>query len=249
MNIVGYEKFRQHFSAYSSHYVLIGGVASFMSMEIAGAGEQFARTTRDFDMVIIIDEINAEFQQAIWGFIRAGEYDVQSSEEIHNLYRFTNPKVAGYPVMLELFSRVPQSIEFEGQGQITPIPADEAAESLSALIMDESAYQYLRAGKTEHEEVSFIGPDRLIPLKIKAYYDIKGRGESSKKYNKHLGDVFKLTTILPVGDSEQLPPDMHSAVQQLLNDEEVSQTDIVKRWGLKGYSAAELLDVIRNRWS
>ena len=51
----GLERFREFFADYSDRYVLIGGVAAYLSMEEAG---QAFRATRDLDIVLIVEALD-----------------------------------------------------------------------------------------------------------------------------------------------------------------------------------------------
>ncbi|GAB0079379.1 hypothetical protein TOC8171_47850 [Pseudomonas syringae] len=67
--IRGLEVFGAAFSAYREQFVLIGGVASWLTMDEAG---QSFRATKDLDVVLVIEALNAEFVGAFWEFVRAG---------------------------------------------------------------------------------------------------------------------------------------------------------------------------------
>ena len=67
-----------------------------------------ARATKDLDIVLCIEAMDAEFGRVVWEFIRNGQYQIQEKSDGHKvLYRFKNPSQVGYPVMLELFSHKP----------------------------------------------------------------------------------------------------------------------------------------------
>ena len=63
------------------------------------------RATKDIDMILIIEDRYPEFGKVFWEYIKEAGYKCGSrnSEDMH-FYRFTDPK-AGYPVMIELFSK------------------------------------------------------------------------------------------------------------------------------------------------
>lgn len=101
--VKGLEVFRQHFRDYADHYVLIGGAACDIVMTSAGLT---FRATKDLDIVLYLEALDAEFVRVFWEFVRAGGYEIQKkSTGERQFYRFQKPANADYPFMLELFSR------------------------------------------------------------------------------------------------------------------------------------------------
>lgn len=72
--IKGLDIFRQHFAQYTDRYVLIGGVAASLAMEEAGL--EF-RATKDIDLVLVVEAMDAEFGQHFWQFIQDGGYEIR----------------------------------------------------------------------------------------------------------------------------------------------------------------------------
>ena len=77
--------------------------------------------------------------------------------------------------MVELFSRVPDSLRPIADGTLTPIPFDEAVSNLSAILLDDVYYAFIMAGRREVDGLPWIGEDRLIPLKAIAWLELSGR--------------------------------------------------------------------------
>ena len=69
----GLDKFREQFRAYAGQYVLIGGAACDLLREEAGLG---FRATKDLDIVLSVEALDASFVRAFWEFVRAGKYHV-----------------------------------------------------------------------------------------------------------------------------------------------------------------------------
>jgi hypothetical protein len=121
--------------------------------------------------------------------------------------------------MLELFSRVPDGLNFVPPGHLTPIPMDEQVSSLSAILLDDEYYQFVLTGrKNKHGMPSWVGEDRLIPLKALAWVEMTERvrqGEviDSKKINKHLDDIEKLSALLQPGQVIELPAKLQADLQ------------------------------------
>lgn len=236
--IRGLDVFGQHFSAYRDQFVLIGGVASWLTMDEAG---QSFRATKDLDIVLVIEVLNSEFVGAFWEFVRAGGYTIRQIGEIDGkkpvFYRFQNPENEAYPAQLELFSRSPDGIDHPEDATLTPIPTDESVSSLSAILLDDPYYYFLIGGRQSNEQLTFIGVDRLIPLKAHAWLDLSARKASgeqvdSKNIRKHRNDVLVLSGQLtddPIELPESIQNDMRAFLQRLAK-EEIN----LKSIGLKG---------------
>lgn len=67
--VKGLALFAEHFRDWRAHYVLIGGVASNISMEEAGLD---FRTTKDLDIVLVVEVLSPEFVSHFWDFIKQG---------------------------------------------------------------------------------------------------------------------------------------------------------------------------------
>ena len=226
--IRGLDVFGQHFSEFRDQYVLIGGVASWLTMDEAG---QSFRATKDLDIVLVIEALKPDFVGAFWEFVRAGGYAIRQVGEIDGkrpvFYRFQNPENEAYPAQLELFSRAPDGIEHPTDATLTPIPTDESVSSLSAILLDQPYYQYLLEGRHSNEQLTFIGADRLIPLKAHAWLDLSARKEAgeqidSKNVRKHRNDILVLSGQLtddPIKLPESIQNDMRAFVERLAKEE------------------------------
>lgn len=67
----GLEKFKEYFKDHTNQYVLIGGTACDILMYELGAP---FRATKDLDMVLIIEALDASFGETFWKFIEDGGY-------------------------------------------------------------------------------------------------------------------------------------------------------------------------------
>lgn len=224
-NVRGLDLFGKHFSEYRDQYVLIGGVASSLAMD--DAGEEF-RATKDLDIVLIIEALNVEFVARLWDFIKTGGYHIkQVGGQRPVFYRFQNPTDESYPIQIELFSRAPEGLEHAENATLTPIPTDESVSSLSAILLDDDYYAFLMEGRQQSEELSYIGADRLIPFKARAWLDLSKRklaGEQidSRNVRKHRNDVLVLTGLLTgekVELSESITADMGKFLEGLAKED------------------------------
>ena len=89
--------------------------------------------------------------------------------------RFQKPVDESFRVMLELFCRAPEGIYPAEGAHLTPIPIDDAIASLSAILVDDEYYEFIRAGRKEVDGLPMVGEDRLIPLKARAWLDLTER--------------------------------------------------------------------------
>ena len=110
------------------------------------AGETF-RVTKDIDMVLIVEALNAEFGSRIWEYVKAAGYEQRlKSSGTPEYYRFMKPKSSGYPAMIELFSRRIDGIALPSEAALTPLPIDDEISSLSAILLNDEYYNYLLTG-------------------------------------------------------------------------------------------------------
>ncbi len=96
--VKGLDLFSEHFKDFQQSYVLIGGVACFLNMEEAGVD---FRATKDLDIVLCAEALDAGFIAHFWAFVKAGRYQNQHrSTGDRQFYRFDKPVAEGYPYML-----------------------------------------------------------------------------------------------------------------------------------------------------
>jgi len=230
--VIGLDVWRAHFEDFPDRYVLIGGVARDLLM--GDAGLQF-RATKDLDVVLLVEVLDAAFAQAFWAFVEAGGYEHKEKAEGGNLYRFAKPKTAGYPFMIELFSRTPEGFDLGEGSRLTPLPVDETVASLSAILMDEAYYALLKANLRELAGLPLLHEAALIAFKARAWLDLGERKTAGEKVDggdvkKHRNDVFRLLQLLPVGGVFELPEtiaaDMRAFLAAVGADEAFKPLDI-----------------------
>jgi len=69
--VKGIDQFKAHFAGFADQYVLIGGAACYLAMQEAGL--EF-RVTKDLDIVLCVEVLDAEFVGAFWEFVKKGRY-------------------------------------------------------------------------------------------------------------------------------------------------------------------------------
>jgi hypothetical protein len=91
----GLDTFAAFFAGDEERYALIGGVATQLVLEEAGLS---ARATKDLDIVLCVEVLDAAFGRKLWDFIEAGGYEVrQQGEEPRCFYRFVRPADPAFP--------------------------------------------------------------------------------------------------------------------------------------------------------
>ena len=200
----GIDLFKKHFRDYKDQYTIIGGFACDLLMTDAGLD---FRQTVDIDMVIIIEALTTEFASAFWSFIDDGGYQArQRSSGQPEFYRFVNPTDPSYPKMIELFSRPQNHVKLQPDTHLMPLHIDDEVSSLSAILLNDDYYRFLLEGRTEKDGISILDAEHMIPLKMKAWLDLKSKKEqgmhvNSRDLRKHRLDVFRL---YPLVREEQL---------------------------------------------
>lgn len=195
----GIDLFKQHFRDYKDQYTIIGGFACDLLMTDAGLD---FRQTVDIDMVIIIEALTTEFASAFWDFIDNGGYQArQRSSGQPEFYRFVNPTDPSYPKMIELFSRPQNHVKLQPNTHLMPLHIDDEVSSLSAILLNDDYYRFLLEGRTEKDGISILDAEHIIPLKMKAWLDLKSKKEqgvhvNSRDLRKHRLDVFRLYPLV-----------------------------------------------------
>ena len=197
--VIGLDSFKEWFCGFDAYYVVIGGTACDLLM--SETGTEF-RATRDIDMVLLVEALDEEFGYHFWEYIKAAGYERRLKSTGKPIYyRFTNPKSAEYPAIIELFSRRVEGIMLPPDAILTPLPLGDYVSSLSAILLDDEYYGFLRSGITIMDGIPVLGAAHLIPFKAKAWLDLterKSKGEKvdSKDIRKHKNDVIRISALL-----------------------------------------------------
>lgn len=244
--VKGLDTFRGAFAGHADRYVLIGGVAASLTLEEAGI--EF-RPTRDLDIVLIIEALDDVFGAEFWEFVRRGGYtERQELDGPTRRYRFGNPTDDSYPVLLELFSRVPEGLLLPEGAHLTPVPVDGEISDLSAILLDEAYYAFIVTGRNDTEDLSYIGVDRLIPLKAQAWANLSRpeceEPNAGRKSSKHLKDIVVLSRLLSIDSEFDLPESIAQDLRQFLDVMPALEVDM-KAAGMRGVAMAEVAGRIR----
>lgn len=245
----GIESFREWFSGYEEQYAIIGGTACDLLM--TNEGLDF-RATKDIDLVLILEAVDAAFGRKFWEYILTAGYEHRNrSTGEPQFYRFTNPQSREYPIMIELFTRKPDAIILPEDAILSPLSMDEDVSSLSAILLDDNYYKFLRQGRIRVAGVTVLDALHLIPFKAKAWIDLldkKANGEQvdSKNIRKHKNDIFRLTELL-VRNQEPLsylPDTIRAEMRKFAERMAVEDVDL-KQLGIQNKTKEEILDELR----
>lgn len=195
----GVDIFREHFIGFEHFYVIIGGTACTLLLNEMGGD---FRATKDFDIVLLVENIGKEFAEKFWKFIENGHYQNRfMSQTKGKFYRFEKPKNDQYPFMIELFSRAPVEYEIVSGSHLIPLHIDDDISSLSAILLNDDYYKFLQGGKKMIDGISLLDEFHLIPFKAKAWCELTDRqltGEEGlgKHIKKHKKDIAVLLTLI-----------------------------------------------------
>ncbi len=200
MAVKGLGIFRDYFADYKDSFLLIGGTAC--DAWFAEQGLSF-RATVDLDIVLIIEALSADLVSRLRSFVDEGDYQIRSrtADGTPELYRFQKPGNDSFPKEFELFSREIELHDLHEDQRIIPVRIEEA-ESLSAILLDQSYYSLIMEHRRKMEGIWMADATALIPLKARAWIDLTARKEAgepvdSRKIKKHRRDVFALAFTLP----------------------------------------------------
>jgi len=246
--VKGIDQFRVHFDGFNDRYVLIGGAACYLAMEEAGLD---FRVTKDLDIVLCVEALDAEFVSVFWDFIKKGRYhNRQKSTGKKLFYRFYEPEDGTFPWMLELFSRIPDALNLHDNAHLTPIPINEEVSSLSAIILDDVYYSFIHESKKESDGFSIVPPETLVPLKAKAWLNLTQRREAGenvdeKDIKKHRNDVFRLFQVIAPGTRIVIPATIKDDLKRFLQAVEADPPKSLKPFGLGAIKADEVIKTLR----
>jgi hypothetical protein len=239
----GFESFKSWFQGYEEQYTIIGGTAC----DILMAEEKLDfRATKDIDLVLILEAITPDFGARFWNYIVEGQYQhCNKSTGAPQFYRFSQPKSSEFPVMIELFSRRIDAIQLPADATLTPLPIDEDISSLSAILLDDNYYEFLRNGNMIIGGVTVLGPAYLIPFKAKAWLDLSERRQNgehvdSKNIRKHKNDVFRLTELINPELKITTPESVRKDIKDFIDRMKKENVDL-KQLGIVGRTKEDIL--------
>ena len=245
--VTGIDRFREWFRGYEDQYAIIGGTACDLLMSEDGMD---FRATKDIDLVLIVEAITPDFGRQFWQFVKAAGYEHRNkSTGLPQFYRFSHPTAAGYPFMIELFSRRAEAINLPDDAVLTPLPLEDDISSLSAILLDDDYYELVRSGTVVVDGVNVLDAAYLIPFKAKAWLDLsqkKAAGQSvdSKNIRKHKNDVFRLSALLTQQSNVVVAESVLADLRAFLTAMQEESVDL-KQLGVIRDKATIIADIMR----
>ena len=222
--VTGIDSFKEWFKGSEEQYAIIGGTACDILMTEEGLD---FRATKDIDLVLIIEAVDANFGKKFWEYVKQAGYEhCNKSSGVPQFYRFTHPITNQYPAMIELFTR-----------------------KLDAILLDNDYYEFLKQGKVVVDGVTVLDAAYLIPFKAKAWMDLtdrKAAGEhvDSKNIKKHKNDVFRLTELIDPTAKVVAPQGVYADIQEFVRRMKNENVDI-KQLGLVGRTKEKILEELK----
>ena len=132
-------------------------------------------------------------------------------------------QVLDYPGQIELFTRHPDFVLEDETSEVAPLSFDGAVSSLSAIILDDGYYEFIRDNATNVEGITLLDALHIIPLKMRAHSDINRSYEEGRRCNnidrrKHRSDVARLADLLSPSARLELTGQMRVDAEDFLTD-------------------------------
>jgi len=237
--VIGLDKFREQFAGEEDKYIIIGGTACNVNLRDTNTEP---RDTVDIDIILIVENMTADFGRKFWKFIEDGGYHNRSrkrgegKEPVPELFRFLKPDAPGYPQQIELLSIHPDILGEPNGFHLTPIPIGESIPSLSAIIMDKDFYDFTLSRRIVIDGLSVADFIALVCLKATAFVNLslqKRKDPGSVQghdIRKHRDDVFKLLSVIGNTDTTELPANIKSKVEAFASmiEESCNDRDFLK---------------------
>lgn len=202
----GIDVFRDRLAAFRESFIVIGGTACDLNLQSYGG----FRRTRDIDMIVVTESVDAEFANALHAFLKEGGYECYISRDRKpHYYRFVSPKNPAFPLQIEMLSH--SLLPERSDRPFTPISLDEGIRSLSAIVLDPDYYEYAKSHRDYSLGVPCLTAEALVVFKCAAYLNLLADRERnsasvrSEDLNKHRNDVFRLLGSMPEDSHFELP--------------------------------------------
>ena len=240
--VKGIEIFQEYFKEYTDQYVLIGGAACSVSFEEQEIN--FGRTTKDLDIVLIVEARTKEFGEQFWKFIRDGRYRIRAkSNGEPQFYRFDKPEDERFPKMIELFSRTNYMLQEENG--LTPIHIDDSVSSLSAILLNDAYYRALLDGREIMMGISVLKPEWIIPFKAKAWLDLKEKQDvDSSDIKKQRNDIIRILADMPLQKCI-LPEEVRNDMRMFIEQFDVTESEL-KNLRIRGTKSEDIKQALKD---
>lgn len=242
-------------SDFRSHYVVIGGLATVLTLEDRGLP---ARATKDVDMIIICQPEAKFYMKRFWEFIKAGGYKMWHPDDGEDsppcFYRFIKPEDREFPAQVELFSKVPEYMEVPEGVHIVHVPMDGYTSSFSAIIMDEAYYDFAVAHSEIVGNIRILNAEALIVLKAVAYLENKrrkaeGATVDQKDIDKHKKDVYRLAYVFDGTERFDVNDKIKERLNAFIDDiakDPIDGRNMMRGQGIHAMSMDDFVKLLRN---
>ena len=227
----GLDKFKEYMSGFRSHYVVIGGLATVMTLKERNLP---ARATKDVDMIIICQPEAKQYMKCFWEFIKAGGYKLWKPDDEADahpcFYRFVKPEDKAFPAQIELFSKVRVCGEGTQVVHIVHIPMEGYTSSFSAIIMDEVYYDFAISHSEIVGDIRILKPEALIVLKAVAYNENLRRKQDGamvdqRDIDKHKKDVYRLAYVFDGSERFEVNETIKAQMRAFISEVKESPID------------------------
>lgn len=204
--MVDFDFLSNYMSAYQDDYILIGGNAC--ALNFSELNIDF-RPTVDLDVVLVIDSDNQSFFEHLRQYLTENDYvgkTYNGSNTGGSSYRFVLPKDKkkdALPEQIELFSRKPDyfDISKSSKPHITPIQVDGNISNLSAILLDDDIYKFIRDSRKIINNISTVSLECLIGLKSIAWHanqELFNQSVITEEGTvwKHASDIISIAGII-----------------------------------------------------
>jgi hypothetical protein len=124
--------------------------------------------------------------------------------------------------------------------------------SLSAILLNDSYYELLLAGRDVIDGISILKPSWLIPFKAKAWLDLNKKREhgehvDSRDIRKHKNDVIRISTEL-VLEPCNLPDEVKEDMRLFMDEFHVMDEELINL-KIKGVHEADIVNILKEIYS
>ncbi|MDR1558884.1 MAG: hypothetical protein LBS84_04130 [Clostridiales bacterium] len=118
--------------------------------------------------------------------------------------------------------------------RITPVPIGEDISSLSAILLNDEYYGFLRDGVRKIDGLPVLDEMFLIPFKAKAWLDLTERRTAggrvdSTDIRKHKRDIYRLSDFVRDGFQFALPPDVEADMGEFVRQTQETLANTPKK--------------------
>ena len=136
--------------------------------------------------------------------------------------------------MIKLFSRPQSNVVLQPDTHLMPLHIDDEVSSLSAILLNDDYYHFLLDGRTVTDGISILDAEHIIPLKMRAWLDLKSKKAegihvNARDIKKHRLDVFRLFQLVRENRRIPVPQSIMEDITRFIaqmRQEDIRLTDI-----------------------